>query len=118
MSLLDFLFPQTAAAVHLRNISGHMRERQLQSDETKRLDDLKESTTVDALKARIDELEGDLGFVVLVLASLLSALDEKGSISRDDIEKELRELDIIDGRADSMISIRILKQYLKDQDAH
>lgn len=67
--------------------------------------------SVEALKIRIDELEDDLGFTVLVLASLLSTLDEKQILSRDDVERELRKLDLIDGRNDSKISTRILKKY-------
>ena len=67
--------------------------------------------SVEALKIRIDELEDDLGFTVLVLASLLSTLDEKQILSRDDVERELRKLDLIDGQNDSKISTRILKKY-------
>ena len=107
MGLFEFMFPEQAQAVHLRA----MRELQVQKHYDSRWQDRAEMASVEALKIRIDELEDDLGFTVLVLASLLSTLDEKQILSRDDVERELRKLDLIDGRNDSKISTRILKKY-------
>lgn len=107
MKLFDLLFPQTATAVHLRGIREQGQQPSHGSQGS-----LADSMTVQALKMRIDELEKDLGFTVLVLAGILSALDESGTISRADIARELKELDGIDGEMDDQISIRVLKQYL------
>ncbi|MEM1446416.1 MAG: hypothetical protein AAGF84_10195 [Planctomycetota bacterium] len=114
MSLFDVLFPNTAAAMHLRKLSNAASDGG--GSPQLRIEQLEQAATTEALKVRIDELESDLGFVVLVLSSVLSALDEKGSLSRDELAKELRELDIIDGRTDGQLSTTILKHYFASPD--
>lgn len=112
MSLVDFLFPQQAAASHLRSI----RDQNAESGELRQLKMLRQTATVEALKVRIDSLEDDLGYLTLVLSGLLSTLDEKGVLKREDVKKELSELDVIDGVSDGKINIQVLK-YLINQAA-
>lgn len=111
MSLFDLLFPQIATAFHLRAL----RNQSQQPSSLEHANALRDSRTTEALKLRIDELENDLGLVVLVLSSLLSALDERGTISRADIEREIKELDGVDGKLDERVSTRILKAYLSNK---
>lgn len=110
MSLMDLLFPQVAAATHLRSI----RDQNAQAGDLKRLRGIRQTATLEALKTRIDSLEDDLGYLTLVLSGLLSTLDEKGVIRSDDVKKELKELDGIDGVSDGKINIQVLK-YLIEQ---
>ena len=110
MNLFDFLFPQQAAASHLREIREQQRQANEAEMQPKHLDAVRDKATTDALKMRIDDLENDMGFVVLVLGSLLSAIEEKGVVTRADVERELNELDLIDGKRNGKMSVRILKQ--------
>ncbi len=112
MGLFEFMFPEQAQAEHLRAMRELQQDKQWQHKREQRA----EMASTHALKMRIDELEKDLGFTVLVLASLLSTLDEKSVLKRKDVEKELRELDLIDGKDDNKISTAILKHYFRKQD--
>ena len=116
MSLFDVLFPKTASAMHLRKLAHSGADGG--GTPQLRIQQLEQAATTEALKVRIDELESDLGFVVLVLSSVLSTLDEKGSLSRDELAKELRALDIVDGRADGRLSTSILKHYFASNNDH
>lgn len=105
MSLVDFLFPQQAAASHLRSI----RDQNVESGELQRLKIIRQTATAEALKVRLDSLEDDLGYLTLVLSGLLSTLDEKGVLKQEDVRDQLRELDEIDGVSDGKINIQLLK---------
>jgi len=63
-----------------------------------------------ALEARIETLEGDLGFVTLVLASVLCRLDETGAVTQDDVRSLVAELDDVDGVADGRLDVNLLKE--------
>ncbi len=113
MSLMDLLFPQIATATHLRSI----RDQNAETDGLQRLREIRQSATLQALKSRIDSLEDDLGYVTLVLSGLMSTLDEKGVIRRDDLKEELSQLDGVDGIRDGKISIQMLK-FLIEKASH
>jgi hypothetical protein len=98
MSLYDFFFPEQAQATHLREIARSQRTGKRDSRSRKR-----ES------KKRIDDLEDDLGYVALVLGSLLQKLDEKGHVTRDEARAVMSELDGLDGAQDGKLDINILK---------
>lgn len=112
MNLYEFFFPQFATIQHLKAI------RQSQQENPQRLQAMAQAATDQALKKRLDDLESDMGLMVLVLTSLLSMLSEKGTLSREDFETELKSLDLIDGKADGRLNIRILKQYLAEKTAN
>jgi hypothetical protein len=112
MGLFEFMFPEQAQAEHLRAMREMQQDKQWQHKREQR----SEMASTHTLKIRIDDLEKDLGFAVLVLASLLSTLDEKSVLKREDVEKELRKLDLIDGKEDCKISTAILKHYFRKRD--
>lgn len=112
MNLMDFLFPQASAASHLRALRSQQTANQSFQAESARLDRLSDEMLVKALRQRIDDLEGDLGFVVLVLASLLARLETSETLSRAEVLNELKSIDPIDGKDDGRLSIRVLKQIL------
>ena len=98
MSLYNFFFPQQATAEHLQSLTRNQAKRRRQ----------------DARKAeyqdkRLAELEQDLGYVALVLASLLQKVDERGVLSRDEVREAMASLDEIDGVKDGRLDINILR---------
>lgn len=101
MSLFDFFFPEQAQASHLRRLT----EQQSRQNRGRR----QQNTEIKELSARIDQLEDDLGFVSLVLASVMARLDEKGTLTRADVRAAMQELDEIDGVADGRLDINVLR---------
>ncbi|MFK7740546.1 MAG: hypothetical protein AB8H80_09485 [Planctomycetota bacterium] len=57
----------------------------------------------------VTDLREDLGYVTLVLGSVLAKLDEKGTLSRADVQATMAELDVLDGVADGKLDIDVLK---------
>ena len=98
MSLFDWFFPQQAQASHLRSLAqahrGSARRRSVGGGKT---------------QDRLKSLEEDLGYVTLVLGSILHKLDEKGLVKREDLRASMSELDSIDGAKDGKLDINILK---------
>ena len=91
MSLMDWMFPEQAGAMHLRKISESMgRQGRRVSSATRRVND-------------------DVGFLALALLSLIGTLIEKGVISETDVLDHLKRLDTLDGAADGKISPDMLR---------
>ena len=88
-------------ASHLRRLT----EQQSRQNRGRR----QQNTEIKELSARIDQLEDDLGFVSLVLASVMARLDEKGTLTRADVRAAMQELDEIDGVADGRLDINVLR---------
>ena len=101
MSLFDFFFPEQAQAAHLRSIASRQRIADRRSSRTKR--------SQAELESRIESLEGDLGYVTLLLGSLLGQLDEKGVLTRDELKSTIAELDELDGVADGKLDVNVLR---------
>ncbi len=98
MSLSDWFFPEQAQATHLRRLADQQRHAQqrrvhIESDKDYRL----------------SRLEEDLGFVALVLGSLMEKLDSSGAVTRRDLKAARSELDAIDGIRDGRLNIALLK---------
>ena len=117
MSIFDLVFSGIKAEPDLQAAMDANQQREQEQAETRRLAQLRTDTSIEALKIRIDDLESELRLVVLLLAGLLSTLDEKGVLSREDVLREMSALDVIDGRRDDQFNIRALKQYLRDRGA-
>lgn len=98
MSLFDFFFPEQAQASHLRKLTEQNRASRTRSHRT--------STE---LKSRVDALEDDLGYVTLILGSILDALDKNGVVTRADLKVTLDGLDAIDGVKDGKLDINVLR---------
>ncbi len=98
MSLFDFFFPQQAQAQQLRRLASGQ-----QASSRRR------SRTDARLEARMANLEDDLGYVTLILGSILNTLDEKGLVTRSDVKSALASLDELDGVADGRLDINILR---------
>ena len=101
MSLFDFFFPEQAQASHLRRLANQSSGRRKASQ--------RNNAAVNQLEKRVSDLEDDLGFAALVLASVMAKLDEKGTLTRDDVRAAMKEVDEIDGVADGRLDINVLK---------
>ena len=103
MSLFDFLFPQQAAASHLRR----MADRQRLDSRIRRIRVSGDENN----ERRIDELERDVGVLALALAAILDSVNEKGVVSRDEIRNKITELDVLDGFRDGKLDVSILREW-------
>lgn len=101
MSLFDFFFPEQAQASHLRKLANQSSGRRKASQ--------RNNAAVNQLEKRVSDLEEDLGFAALVLASVMAKLNEKGTVTRDDVRAAMKEVDEIDGVADGRLDINVLK---------
>ena len=101
MSLMDWFFPMQAQARQLRNLVAQKRARTRAN--------YRQGTRVSDLQERIEELEGDLGYAVLVLGALLEFLETKGVMGRAELKKYLDEVDELDGVPDGRLDINVLR---------
>lgn len=111
MSLFDFFFPEQSQAANLRRIADQSarneRRRNSASRETK--------ATLDSLHQQVEDLRGDLGFTALVLGSLVARLDEKGVVTRADLQAVMARLDLADDIADGTLDVERLKTLVAPQ---
>lgn len=101
MSFFDFFFPEQAQATHLRTLArkSHFDRRRAS----------RQSTSLSALEKRVEELEGDLGTVSLLLGSLMAQLEENGHLDRSDLRELIEEFDAADGKVDGRLDINVLR---------
>ena len=59
---------------------------------------------------RIQDLEEDLGYVTLVLSSMLVTLDEKGTITHQEVQGLMAGLDELDGVKDGRLNVDVLRR--------
>ncbi|MBO47015.1 MAG: hypothetical protein CMJ96_09005 [Planctomycetes bacterium] len=62
-----------------------------------------------ALKERVSQLEGDVGYLALLLGSLLNRTAQKGVVTQEEIQSVMSELDELDGVVDGSLDIQILR---------
>lgn len=98
MEMFDWMFPEPAQAMHLRSIAHSMRTHSRNANRSARR----------ASVAR-DEIEDDLGFVALVLMSLVGSLIEKGVIQEEDLAAHIKRLDTLDGIEDGKLNPDMLR---------
>ena len=107
MSFFDFFFPQVAQASHLRSIaetqrleSMHAANQRFREERERRWDAAHERN----LEQRVEELERDLGQAGLIIEALLQALEENGTLKREDIAQRAAVVDAEDGVTDGHIT--------------
>jgi len=107
MSLFDFLFPEQAQASYLRQLASNnaqqtalMRSQQyteqLRSKQAVRLNTKAED--------RVKELEVELAQAALVIESLISLLEEKNLVTREELKQRTSQIDAADGVIDGRIT--------------
>lgn len=101
MSFYDFFFPEQAQASHLRQIARNQRRSKIKSRRT--------SYSIDQARERIEQLEDDLGTLALLVGAVVKKLDEKGTVTRDDLKDAITALDEADGKADGKLDPNVLR---------
>ena len=101
MSYYNFFMPDMANASELRSITSSMRLANRQARRAR-----------GRTSKRLDELEDDLGFLALLLFSLVGAIQERGVVTRADLVTKLEELDRYDGTADGKVDLAIVRDML------
>ena len=102
MSFFDFFFPEQAQASHLRRIASRSN-----------FDRKRNRNRHTASRKRLNDLERDVGFLALVVGTLMQQLDEKEVLRRDDVRAALAELDEVDGVKDGKLDLSILRGMTK-----
>lgn len=107
MSLFDFFFPDQAQAVHLRTIAENTQRevfRRRASEITEQMR-MKQATRLKTkLDDRLGELENQLAQSALVIEALITQLEDKKLISRDELKARVAEIDAADGVLDGRIT--------------
>lgn len=110
MDLFDFFFPEQAQAAHLRKIARQQSMRSISSSSP-----IGNSEEVSALRA-------DVRFLTLVLTTILKRLAETKTMSLDDVQDLLDEIDALDGVPDGGLEPGVLRGLLgvlkQNDDAH
>jgi len=107
MSMFDFFFPEQAQAMHLRTIaesgrsnSLYVRSKQIAENNLQRQALRLRSKTDE----RVAELEKELGQSALVIEALITLLEEKGVVARDELKVRVADIDSADGVVDGRIT--------------
>ena len=101
MSLFEFFFPEQAQANQLRRLV------RAQNRSARTLTNRNGN-----VERRIDELEKDLGYVTLLLSSVLRKLDERGVVTRREVTEVMAQLDPLDGARDDALDVGVLRGLL------
>lgn len=96
MHLFDFFFPEQAQASHLRRLS----ESQTFSQRRQVMDDRMRARRHAEIDQRFQELEEEIGFLSLMLESIIRKTEEKGVFTRAELKELMQTVDREDGRAD------------------
>ncbi len=96
MKLFDFFFPAQAQASHLRRVADvqtfNLRHRTYE--------DRARARRHVEIDERFESIEQQLGFLTLMLEAIIRKTEEKGVVTRDELEQLMRSIDLEDGRAD------------------
>lgn len=108
MNLFEILFPQQAQAVHLKTLaqsSQHHQAMALRSQQiAKNQQARQELRLTHRTDQRISELENELAQSAIVIESLITLLEEKNLVSRDELKQRVQQLDATDGVIDGKLT--------------
>ena len=94
----DWFFSAPSEPAHLRSVIESMRRRSRVSRSADR-----------RAKTARAEIEDDVGFLALVLLSLIGSLVEKGVLAEDELVAHLERLDGLDGVGDGKLTPDLLR---------
>ncbi|MDF1839720.1 MAG: hypothetical protein P1V35_17780 [Planctomycetota bacterium] len=98
MEFFDWFFPEQAQAAHLRSLARRTQRRERRSIRNR-----------SDINKRVDSLEDDVGYMALLLGTLIQKVDEKGLVTRAEVREAISELDAIDGVKNGRLDVNILK---------
>ena len=112
MGLFEFFFPAESQAISMKRMSENqskMLRMQTRSQRNVKLKSKKQNHSESNIKNRVTNLEDDLGFLALLVAGIMTRLDEKQIVQKDDIREIIQEIDGFDGEEDGKLDINVLK---------
>ena len=107
MSLFDFLFPEQAQASYLRQMANSnaqqiaMQRSQEHAEQLRRKQAVRLNTKAED---RVKELEIELAQSALVIESLISLLEEKHLVTREELKQRTSQIDAADGVIDGRVT--------------
>ena len=107
MSLFDFLFPEQAQASYLRQMANSnaqqiaMQRSQEHAEQLRRKQAGRLNTKAED---RVKELEIELAQSALVIESLISLLEEKHLVTREELKQRTSQIDAADGVIDGRVT--------------
>jgi uncharacterized coiled-coil protein SlyX len=114
MSLINFFFSNNKSSgtgvrqlnrlVHFEKMKSLQKSVEPPSNPSNDLTNV----SIESLNKRVNQLEEIIGFQSLIIQGILTKLDEKELISKDDIRESLAELDELDGVKDGKLNINTL----------
>ncbi|MEN9360248.1 MAG: hypothetical protein RL095_1783 [Verrucomicrobiota bacterium] len=127
MFLFDFLFPSESAAMQLRRIAEQKEQDRRLAEVIRRNQERRRKREFAAEKAastqaavsdeaeapaRLDQLEEELHRANLIIAALVTSLEDKGALNRDELRGVMARLDAADGRQDGGLDSATLKRQI------
>jgi hypothetical protein len=106
MSLFDFMFPEQAQAMHLRELCSQNKR----SISSKIFEGKRNNDDIKYLKSENNQLRNDMGVMALTLASLMRAIEKKGLLTNDEIKAMITEVDLMDSIKDGKLDINFLRE--------
>lgn len=107
MSLFDFLFPEQAQAMHLRQLANNNGQQIAMMRSQQYTEQLRQKQAVrlnTKAEDRVKELEIELAQSALVIESLISLLEEKNLVTREELKQRTSQIDAADGVVDGRIT--------------
>lgn len=107
MRLLDFFFPEEAQAAHLRTLAeaGQQQAVALRAQQYAEEQQRRQAVRLNSkAEDRVAELESELAQSVLVIEALISLLEEKTLLTREELRQRAEQIDSADGVADGRIT--------------
>jgi hypothetical protein len=107
MSLFDFLFPEQAQASYLRQMASSNAQQVAMLRSQQYAEDLRKKQAVrlnSKTEDRVKELELELAQSALVIESLISLLEEKNLVTRQELKQRTSQIDAADGVIDGRIT--------------
>jgi hypothetical protein len=107
MSLFDFLFPEQAQAMHLRELAATNSQQiaMLRSQQYNEQMRTKHAVRLESkADTRVKELELELAQSALVIESLISLLEQKNVLTREELKQRTAQIDAEDGVVDGRIT--------------
>ena len=114
MSLINFFFSNNkSGGTELRQLNRlvhfeKMKSLQKSAEPPSNASNNLANVSIESLNKRVNQLEEVIGFQSLIIQGILTKLDEKELISKNDIRESLAELDELDGVKDGKLNINTL----------
>ena len=119
MSLFDILFPEQAQAEHLRTLAETSRQ-QLAMQSSRQYSEEMERRKAIRLNSKTDdrvaELELEVAQSALVIEALLTLLEEKQLMTREELRERSAQIDAADGVIDGRITPAQDKPFVPKRD--